>query len=271
MKLLAGCIVSSGLFLAAWSAHAQVLAPDGAGRLPLRTVSDLEEPDAGVAPAPPPYAPSPYAPPGYGYGPPPYAPPAYGNAPQPYAPPAYAPPAYGYAPSLMPPHEVYAVLRENGFSPLGIPHRLGPVYEIAAMGPDGEDGRLIIDGRTERIIRFTPGYWGGRSDDSDLRTPYDAQDAMPPPTAVRGVPRPPALIPHVARRAVGQPAREPAVAAQPSEPVQRSAERPAFAPAQAQARTAAAAPATSARAGEVKPPASPTRPTEAMPPVQGLE
>jgi hypothetical protein len=171
----------------------------------------------------------------------------------------------------MPPHEVYAVLRENGFSPLGIPHRLGSVYEIAAVGPDGEDGRLIIDGRTGRIIRFTPGYWGGRSDDSDLRTPYDAQDALLPPTAVRGVPRPPALIPHVARRAVGQPAREPAAAAQPSEPARQSAERPASARAVAQARAAATAPATGARAGEVKPPAPLMRQTETMPPVQGLE
>ena len=265
MKLLAGCVVSSGLLLAAWSAHAQVLAPDGAGRSPLRTVSDFEEPDGGVAP-PLSYEPSPYAPPAYGYAPPPYVPPAYGNAPPPYPPPAYAPPAYGYAPSLMSPREVYAVLRENGFSPLGIPHRLGSVYEIAVMGPDGEDGRLMIDGRTGRIIRFTPAYWGGRSDDSDLRAPYDAQDAMPPPTAVRDVPRPPALIPHVANRPVPKPAPKPAAAAQPVEPAQQSARRPA----EVQARAAATAPATTGRVGEVKPVPA-IRPTEAMPPVQGLE
>ena len=30
-------------------------------------------------------------------------------------------PRYGYGPSLLPSTEVYAVLRDNGFSPLGIP------------------------------------------------------------------------------------------------------------------------------------------------------
>lgn len=245
MKLLAGCVVSSALFLAAWSAHAQVLA-DGAGRPPLRAVSDFEEPYGEVPPAPPPYVPPPYA-----------------------------PPPYGYAPSLMPPHEVYAVLRDNGFLPLGIPHRLGSVYEITARGPDGEDGRLIIDGRTGRIVRFTPAYWGGRSDDSDLRAPYDAQDALPRPTAVRDVPRPPALIPHVASRAVPQSAPKRAAAAQPAEPAQKSARKPADAPAEVQARATTpaqgTAQGTTGRAGEVKPPVPVIRPTEAMPPVQGLE
>ena len=241
MKLLAGCIVSSGLLLAAWSAQAQVLA-DGAGRL--RAVSDFEEPYGEVPTAPPP------------------------DVPPPYVPPPYAPPPYGYAPALMPPYEVYAVLRDNGFLPLGIPHRLGSVYEIAARGPDGEDGRLIIDGRTGRIVRFTPAYWGGRSDDSGLRAPYDAQDAWPQPTAVRDVPRPPALIPHVGSRAVPRPAPKRAAAAQPAEPAQQSTRKPADAPAEVQAR---AATATAGRAGEVKPPVPPIRPTEAMPPVQELE
>jgi hypothetical protein len=241
MKLLAGCIVSSGLLLAAWSAHAQALA-DGAGRL--RAVSDFEEPYGEVPPAPPPYVPPPYA-----------------------------PPPYGYAPALMPPHEVYAVLRDNGFLPLGIPRRLGSVYEIAARGPDGEDGRLIIDGRTGRIVRFTPAYWGGRRDDSDLRAPYDAQDALPQPTAVRGVPRPPALIPHVASHAMPRPAPKRAAAAQSAEPAQQSTRKPADAPAQVQARATTPAPGTTGRAVEVKPPVpvSVIRPTEAMPPMQGLE
>ena len=62
MKLLAGCVVSSGFLLAAWSAHAQVLPPDGGGRWPLRAASDFQEPYGEVPPAPP-YVPPPYAPP----------------------------------------------------------------------------------------------------------------------------------------------------------------------------------------------------------------
>ncbi len=262
MKALAGWAVSAGLVLAAGSAHAQALAPDGAGRPAVRMVSDFEEPYGGVPPAPPPYE-APYAPPAYDAPAPRRydAPPDYG----------YAPPAYGYPPPLMPPREIYAVLRDNGFLPLGIPHRLGSAYEIAAESPDGENGRLMIDGRTGRIIRFTPGYWGGRPGYSDLRPPYGAQDAMPPPTAVRGVPRPPGLIPHVASRAVPVPAPKPGAAAaaatKPGEPAQRSAAAPQQADRSAPPQVSAAA---TAPAAEVKPPPQ-IRPTEPMPEVQGLE
>src|SRR4051812_29190925 len=47
-----------------------------------------------------------------------------------------------YAPMVLPPREVYAIVRENGFSPLGAPQQRGAVYTISAIDPDGEDGRL---------------------------------------------------------------------------------------------------------------------------------
>lgn len=235
MKLLAGCVVSAGLVLAAWSANAQILASYGAGRLPYQTVSDFEEPYGGLPPAPPP----------------PYGEPA-----------PYAPAPYGYEPALMPPHEVYAVLRENGFLPLGIPSRRGYVYEISAMDPDGEDGQLVIDGRNGQIIRFTPAYWMGRTRGSELTGAYGAQAALPPPILVRAGLRPPAPIPHVASphvasRAVPLPAPKPAetAAAQP----------------QPHVSAATPAPATIGTVGEAKPPQPVIRPTQDMPPVQGLE
>jgi hypothetical protein len=241
MKLLAGCAVSAGLVLAAWSANAQMSAPHGAAQSPYQTVSDFDEPYGGVPPAPPPYA----APP------PPYGAP----------PPAYASPGspYGYAPALMPAHEVYAVLRENGFLPLGIPHRQGYAYEISAKDPDGEDGRLVIDGRNGRIIRFTPAsYWMGRAHDSGPTGAYGAQAALPPLTAVRGGPRPPAPIPHVASRTVPLPTPKPAQTA-------------AAAPPQPQVSAVAPAPTTTGTVGEVKPLPPAIRPTQDMPAVQGLE
>jgi hypothetical protein len=159
----------------------------------------------------------------------------------------------------MPPHEVYAVLRDNGFLPLGIPHRQGYVYEIAAMDQDGEDGRLLIDGRNGRIIRFTPAYWMGRARDSEFSGVYGAQAALLPPTFVRGVPRPPAPIPHIASRAVPLPAPKPAqTAAAPSQP-------------QPQVTAAAPPPAAAGTVGEARPPQPTIRPTRDMPAVQGLE
>jgi hypothetical protein len=247
MKLLAGCAVSAGLVLAAWSAHAQMLAPYGAGRSLYQTVSDFEEPYGGMPPAPPPYgAPPPYdapsAPPPSPYG-----------APVPYA----APAPYGYEPGLMPPHEVYAVLRENGFQPLGAPHRQGYVYEIAAMDPDGEDGRLLVDGRNGRIIRFIPAYWMGRAHGSELTGPYGAQDALPRPTVIRGVPRPPAPIPHVTSRAVPVPAPKPAETAAAQLPQPRV--------------ITAAPPPVAGPVGDPKPPQPVIRRTQDMPAAQGLE
>ncbi len=244
MKLLAGLAISAGLLLTAGSASAQLPVPGEAGRSLYRTVSDFEAPYGGMPPAPPPY-----------------------EAP-------YAPPAYGYEPALMPPHEVYAVLRENGFLPLGMPRRLGLAYEIAAIDPDGEDGMLLIDGRTGRIVRFTPAYWRGRIDDSGLGAPYGAQAALPSPIVVRGVPRPPGLIPHVTSRAVPLPAPKPVIGAappKPAEPAQPSAVEKSTAAA-TQPRTAAVTrPPTTGTVGEVKVPEPQIRLTEPMPPVQGLE
>ena len=66
------------------------------------------------------------------------------------------------AAALVPPQEVYTVIRESRFSPLGIPRQRGFVYTIAVIDRGGEDGRLVIDARTGRIIRFMPAWQDGR-------------------------------------------------------------------------------------------------------------
>src|SRR3984893_9418096 len=147
MKLITGWVVSAGLVLAASAAHAQMAMPYDATRSPYRATSDFDRPDAAMPPEPPAYR--------YGQG--------YGQGydqrqgyDQGYD------QGYGYGPPLMPPQEVYAVLRENGFSPLGIPHQRGFVYTISVMDRAGEDGHLTIDARTGRILRFVPAdRWGG--------------------------------------------------------------------------------------------------------------
>lgn len=257
MKRFVGWAVSAGLVLAASAADAQMLAP-------YRAVSDFdgpyERPYGAVPPAPPA---------DYNYG------------------------GYRGGPSLLPPQEVYAVLRDNGFSPLGVPHQRGLVYTVAVIDRNGEDGRLVIDARDGRIIRFTPGYGHGHYGPSPYgpspygQRPYDQglydrgfppermsgygpDAALPPPTVIRGTPRPPAPIPQIASRAVPLPAPKPAVTATPVEPapqpsaVTRSAAPPAT------AAHASAVPQTSTTVGEAKP-APMIRPTQEMPKVQDLE
>src|SRR5215813_7002646 len=208
MRHFAGWAVLAGLVFAASAADAQML-------VPYRAVSDFDQPYGQPYGAPPP------PPPAYNYG-------GYSG---------------GYGPALLPPTEVYAVLRDNGFSPLGVPHQRGFVYTIAVIDRNGEDGRLAIDARNGRIIRFVPA-WGGApfgNYEAERMSGYGSEAALPPPTVIRGAPRPPGSVPNVANRAVPLPVPKPAVAARPSEPAQRSAAIEAKPPAPAQATTPPAA------------------------------
>ena len=241
MKLFTGSL-AAGLVLLAGSAQAQ--AP---GRYV--AASDFDAP--------------------YAVAPPPVPGPSYG--------PQYVPgPHYGVGPGLLPSTEVYSVLRDNGFSPLGIPRLRGFVYTIAAIDRGGADGRLIIDARNGRILRFMPASrMGGDNyyeEQSALPGPLGAQSpqAQPPQSQtsdqVQTAPRP--SRPHVASRAVPMPKASP-LAAKPAPapaPVQQAA---APAPKSAEAQAVAPAPATTGAAPAK--PAPSIAPTGDMPTAQGLE
>jgi hypothetical protein len=261
MKHFAGWAVSAMLVAAATAAHAQ--APGAGARY--QAASDVDGPYVG--------GPPPGPAPGY-YGPPPaYGPPA-----------AFAPPP-GYGQPLLPPQEVYAVLRDNGFSPLGAPFQRGLTYVIAVIDRGGEDGRLVIDARNGRIIRFTPafrwsnGYYGERhgyyGDRYAPPPPYGPPGVLPPIAPSSSDARPPVSVPHLASRGVPLPQPKPSVAGKPPEVApQKSAAvvtKPEAAPATAQA----AVPLTPAQAATVlapeSKPAPAIAPTQPMPKAQGLE
>jgi hypothetical protein len=274
MKIFAGLAVAAGLVVAAGCANARMLAPYDAGRAHFQGASDFEEPygPPPVSEAPPP---RPY---GYGrnyddYGP------RYGDGPR-YG---YGDrPQYGYGPALISLPDVYAVLRDNGFSPLGVPHQRGFVYVIAAIDRAGQDGRLVIDGRNGQIIRFTPAYrWG-----------FDRMrfgPGLPPPPlgsrAALPAPVPPAPIPPLANRMIPAPAPKPVTVAKPAQGPQQGSQqsaavetKPAAAPPPAQAtvpqpqapQAAAASPPPNATVAQSKP-APQILPTQQMPKAQGLE
>jgi hypothetical protein len=256
MKLFTGWVAAAALVLAVSAADAQVVT-NGGLRRPSTAVSDFDGP-YGPPEAPPP---RPY---GYGY-------------------------ERGPAPALLPAEEVYAVLRENGFSPLGIPRLRGNVYSIAVIDGRGDDGRLVIDARDGQILRFVPafgfGFGMGPVYDEGAVASYGSQGALLPPTVIRsGAPRPPASIPHVASRTVPMPkaapsrGEAPTAAAKPATPEPASRQAPVPPQAQAsqqatavQTKPAEAAPQASApTVGQAKP--APTiLPTQDMPPAQGME
>jgi hypothetical protein len=248
MKLCRGWVMSAGLVLAATSANAQVsngqvlnsqvAVPDEGARPLYSAVSDVGGPYAAMPPQAPGY----------------------------------------YGPHLLPAPEVYTVLRDNGFSPLGAPQQRGLFYTIAVLDRGGGEARLVIDARDGRIVRYARGY-----PDADVAVAYGPADA--PVSAVRGPPRPPASVPHVASRtpavplpkAMPQRPDEPATAAKtPDKAPDKAASEPAKpsepAPQSvAQAKPAAATPPATPPAVIEAKPAPQIQPTKEMPKVQGLE
>jgi hypothetical protein len=296
MKLFVGA-VSATLIVAATAAQAGPLAAPGSGGSSLyQTVSDLDEPYYSDAPPVP--APVPPPAPRYGYGPgaeysyrqaPVYAPRPEVVRPEPYRQDPYRQDAYrhdgyrgeyGYAPALLPIQEVYAIVRDHGFSPLGEPRQRGYTYVIAVLDREGEDGRLVIDARSGRIVRFVPAFQSG---DEYERMRYEpgqnlpgqiaprgGLDNLPPPTVIKVDPRllqampsvPP--MPHGANRTA---------ALQPKSSDPKPVEtKPAPQATASVAQSQATPPqATPPQAPVEQKPAAQILPTETMPPAQGLE
>jgi hypothetical protein len=266
MKLFTGWVLAAGLALSATAVNAQVPGPS--------RVSDFSSPYVDG-----PYRGGPYYAPPAEVAPPP--PPRYG-----YGPPGYGP---GYAPAaLVPPHEVYNIIREAGFSPLGIPQQRGFIYTIAVVDRGGEDGRLVIDARSGRILRFVPAWaHGAPYEGGAWNSSYGPRGPLPP-ADLRSNAGPPAPAPRVASRSVPMPKPSPLAAkpADPAKPAEAAAAKPAPEPvaskpateppkqqaAAAQVKPADAAPATTATIGQTQAkPAPSILPTQDMPKAQGLE
>lgn len=200
-------------------------------------------------------------------------------------------PGLRYGPSLLPATEVYTVLRENGFSPLGIPRLRGWVYTIAVIDRGGEDGRLVISARDGRIIRFVPAWRaGGPFEESSAIYAPGPHVMAPQVTGPQGTASPPSG-PKVASHSVPIPKAKP-LAAKPlaaSDPAQAVAPQPKPAELQAAAPPAkpadvpaatpqpkptdvqAAAPQAVTTGSAPAKPAADIAPTRDMPGAQGLE
>jgi len=266
MKAFRGWAITAGLVFAATAANAQS-APQQTGPARYQAASDIEGP--------------------YADGPPPAPAPAYGPPPAAYGPPrTYGPAEYGpaYGAPLLPPAEVYAVLRENGFSPLGAPRLRGLFYSISAIDRRGDDGRLVIDARDGRIVRFLPaehfgrygdGYYGGAPQPSYGYGPLEPMtrlDGTRPDSSTRST----AATPKIASR---MPQSVPVPKAAPQRPADEKplAAKPAPAPAPlqqsaaVQGKPADTPPAAPPAATVEAKPAPAIQPTQPMPKVQGLE
>jgi hypothetical protein len=80
-------------------------------------------------------------------------------------------------PAALPPYEIMAIVRDEGFDPLDRPVRRGPVYWVRAISPGGRQVRVVVNARMGRIVAVTP---------AEMRY---AAPLMPPPYG-----RPPGAI-----------------------------------------------------------------------------
>jgi hypothetical protein len=254
MKLFTGWVLAAGLIFAGSAADAQMPSP-------YSRVSDFGGPYSEA-----PYRGGPY------YAAPPQEAPVYAAPPQEVpVPPRYG---YGYGPALLPAHEIYNIIREAGFSPLGIPQQRGYVYTIAVLDRGGEDGKLVIDGRSGQIIRFVPAWRMGGHFNDTLNMTHGPAGMPPQATQVRAAPRPPASVPRVASRTVPVPKASPLARPAVAEPVPAKSTEPPQQSAAVQTKPAEASPAPVATAtiGQAQAkPAPAILPTQDMPKAQGLD
>ncbi len=210
---------------------------------------------------------------------------------------------------VLPPREVFAVVRERGFEPMGPARRHGPVYSISVLDPNGDDGRVMVDARTGRVVRFVRAY--GRGEEIVVRrrpgrfgqtieepryaprppvgVPYSGLRGPAPHMASRTPPAVPVPRPrHVTKAAVAKPAvakatDKPAVDTAKPETATAKDNAAVTKPAETTATQASASvePATvGAVQASVKPEAKPVeaksaqvelKPTQDLPPVQPLD
>jgi hypothetical protein len=235
MKLFTGWVISAALVVATTAANAQgPVPPRETGVSPYISASDLGGPYAAM-------------------------------------PPDVVPPGPGYGPTLLPVQEVYTVVRENGFLPLGVPRQRGMFYSIAVTNGRGDHGRLVIDARNGQAVRFMPAHQMGGYFREDDASGYGATGPLPSAGSLRSPPRPPVSVPKVASHtpAVPMPKASPRTGNQIP-----LAEKPAVAPAQQSAAVQARPADTTATPQpvvEAKPTPPQIAPTQDMPVMQGLD
>ena len=189
-----------------------------------------------------------------------------------------------YAPPVLPPQEIYAIVRESGFSPLGAPQQRGFVYTMSVIDAGGEDGRLVIDARSGRIVRFMPAFRMGDRLNSDISASYGPPGPLPDVTDMGRGSRLPEYVPRVASRTptvpqAALPPATPRVAAPVQQPPAQQApvrqapiKQAVVQPKAAQPNTVRAAPDQVRVIPLTQAPATTAvEPTQAMPPVQSLE
>lgn len=117
--------------------------------------------------------------------------------------------AQTFAADIVPPYEVFTIIRSMGMRPLGRPHYRGRFYVVYAVDRRGEDVRVTVDARAARVVSVQP---LDRQPASEYDGPsvYRRYDSGPPPVSgprvIEAEPRyvPPRAVPGDPRYGVPQ-------------------------------------------------------------------
>src|SRR5690606_7633157 len=60
------------------------------------------------------------------------------------------------AADIVPPYEVFTIIRSMGMRPLGRPHYRGRFYVVHAVDPRGVDVRVVVDAHAARVVSVRP-------------------------------------------------------------------------------------------------------------------
>jgi hypothetical protein len=64
--------------------------------------------------------------------------------------------AQRFAADVIPPYEVFTIIRSAGLRPLGRPHYRGRFYVVHAVAPRGEEVRVVVDAYAARVVSIRP-------------------------------------------------------------------------------------------------------------------
>jgi hypothetical protein len=108
--------------------------------------------------------------------------------------------AQRFAADVIPPYEVFTIIRSAGLRPLGRPHYRGRFYVVHAVAPRGEEVRVVVDAYAARVLSIRP-LDRYATPEYDRPPAYRRYESGPPPApgprVIEAEPRyvPPAAVP----------------------------------------------------------------------------
>lgn len=92
--------------------------------------------------------------------------------------------AQRFAADIIPPYEVFTVIRSMGLRPLGRPHYRGRVYVVHAIDARGEEVRVVVDAYAARVVSVRPLDRQAAGEYPPVYRRYDSDPRYVPPAPV---------------------------------------------------------------------------------------